>query len=887
LGAIDKSQWDVLSPWLDRLLDVEGEQRAALLELIRRDDAAVAERLDALLAQLTAVERDRFLEDRSWACDATLAGRVVGQYTLDRAIGEGGMGSVWLAHRSDGRFEGHVAVKLLHASMVGHGGTERFEREGRILARLAHPHIARLIDAGVDAQGQPYLVLEYVEGIPIDRWCDARTLGVNARLDLFLDVVDAVAHAHSNLILHRDLKPSNILVDGDGRVKLLDFGIAKLLDETDASGAATALTQAAGRAFTPEYAAPEQIQGEPVTTATDVYALGVMLYQLLGGPHPTSVATASPVDRLRSVVETPAPRLSESVRGKTPRFVRMLRGDLDNIVAKALKKDPRERYTGAAELADDLRRHREREPVKAVADSLRYRIRKFVQRNRFAVGAAALIVLVLLGGIATTGWQAREAAFERDRAMTQLRRAQAMSDFVGQMIDGTWGTNEKISRLEFLERSEQLVRRSRADPEERATVLQSLAAFYGTSGDSARASLLETEALGLVSATKDPSWRGSLECAHALSRWQVDHDESARDTMRRWAARRDVDPTTNAWCELYLAKVAWMRNEATDALAHAQSAERFASLATQPSPMMLASMHGDLGFAYTLNGRSVDADREFGRAIDIYKEIDRMDSPNAVAILNNWGVSAVAAGDVKRALALYDEAIERSLHGAAGGRVQPSDASNRAAALLALGRYDEAIEQADRAVAIATAAGHLGFVCAALLVKVGAYTELKDFDAAERNLAEATTRSMELPPDHSTRLIVSLRGAKLALAEGDAPRALRAIAPVIDVFEKRHMQIAPLALALMTRAGAEHRLNDDAAALRDAEAALAITQKIQGDRPYSLLTGQGWLLLARIDQDRGDVDDARKAASNALPNLSEMMGRDHRDTRLAEQIATR
>src|SRR5262249_29602611 len=250
---------------------------------------------------------------------------------------------------------------------------ERFKREGRILGLLAHPNIAELVDAGVSTTGQPYLVLENVEGSQIDRYCDERRLDVPARIRLFLDVLSAVAKAHANLVVHRDLKPSNVLVRTDGQVKLLDFGIAKLLESDDGSSRPTHLTQEGGRALTPEYAAPEQLKGEAVTTATDVYALGVLLYVLLTGHHPAGSGLHTPADLVKAIVDTEPTRASDIVvstrttpeltasiaikRAATPdRLRRLLRGDLDTIIAKALKKDPSERYASATSLADDLRR---------------------------------------------------------------------------------------------------------------------------------------------------------------------------------------------------------------------------------------------------------------------------------------------------------------------------------------------------------------------------------------------------------------------------------------------------------------------------------------------------------------------------------------------------
>ena len=281
----DLAMWRLMSPMLDRALDIDRDERNALLAELRTAQPDVATALEEALHEHDRLARAGFLETPPATHPAVpppLAGTIVGAYTLEKRLGAGGMGSVWLARRSDGRFEGAVAVKLLHVAVLDAGGAQRFTREGSFLARLSHPHIARLLDAGVTASGQPYLVLEHVEGVRIDEYADSRTLDLRARLNLFLQVADAVSHAHAHLIVHRDLKPGNILVDEHGQVKLLDFGIAKLVDGSGADD-----TVIGGRAWTPAYAAPEQVRDEPVTVATDVYALGVLLYDLLVEAHPT------------------------------------------------------------------------------------------------------------------------------------------------------------------------------------------------------------------------------------------------------------------------------------------------------------------------------------------------------------------------------------------------------------------------------------------------------------------------------------------------------------------------------------------------------------------------------------------------------------------------
>jgi len=409
---MDKGRWARMSPELDELLDLVTTARDGRLDDLRRTDGTLADALRRMLDDLSIIDRDAFMQAPPFLAPADRSGEAVGAYVLEREIGHGGMGSVWLARRADGRFEGQVAIKFLEASLLARGGRERFAREGQILARLAHPNIARLLDAGVTGDRRPYLVLEYIEGQPIDVYCESRSLPVAARVRLFLDVLAAVSHAHQRLILHRDLKPANILVTAAGEVKLLDFGIAKLIDGIAGSAEATELTQASGRPFTPSYASPEQVEGVDVSTQTDVYALGVLLFVLLGGGHPTAPAdaSASAQDRLRSVLEVDARRLSDAVAvNRSHAAARELKGDLDNIVAKALKKAPSERYADASALADDLRRHLAHEPVHARPDAPAYVMAKFVRRHRIGVSAAALLALTLAAGVASSLWQAREA----------------------------------------------------------------------------------------------------------------------------------------------------------------------------------------------------------------------------------------------------------------------------------------------------------------------------------------------------------------------------------------------------------------------------------------------------------------------------------------------
>ncbi|MFC7302375.1 serine/threonine-protein kinase [Cognatiluteimonas weifangensis] len=436
---MDAERWQRLSPLLDAMFELDAATRARSLASLREEDP----QLGADLAELMALEEARgdFLSQPLVpALPGPRPGTLAGPYRLERLLGEGGMGQVWLASRADGLYQRRVALKLLRPGLADPNLQLRFTRERQILARLAHPHIARLLDAGISGDGQPYLALEYVDGEPITDWCRSRALSLEARLRLFLQVCDAVSHAHANLIVHRDLKPSNILVTPLDEVRLLDFGIAKLLDTNELSPEHTGTGL---RAFTLHYAAPEQIRGEPITTMTDVYSLGVVLYELLTGSKPYRLKRQTDAEWEEAILTADPMRPSLCVLrgGDTTgaaqpqrRLARALAGDLDNIVLKALAKRPEQRYPSVEALALDLARYRDGKPVLARPQSVGYRLRKYLHRHRWALSTAALVTAVLASAFGIVAWQARQAVQEASRA-------QALQDFVVGLFQHAGGGN--------------------------------------------------------------------------------------------------------------------------------------------------------------------------------------------------------------------------------------------------------------------------------------------------------------------------------------------------------------------------------------------------------------------------------------------------------------
>lgn len=465
-----------LSQLLDTALELPVEQRGPWVESLGAEFEALKPRLRALLARQAEIESRDFLGHLPAIAPPeveSVAGARIGPYQLVRRLGVGGMGTVWLAARVDGLFERAVALKLPHRGMFGADLAERMARERSILANLEHPNIARLYDAGLADDGQPYLALEYVEGLAIDEYCRVHDCDLTERLRLFGEVAEAVASAHARLVVHRDLKPANILVTAAGSVRLLDFGIAKLLNDSLQTPGPT-VTELSGRAMTPDYASPEQILGETITIASDVYSLGVVLYELLTGQRPYQLRrdTRGALEDAILKVEPrrPSDALTDAAAAGTIR-ARLLRGDLDTIVLKALRKQPDARYATVNAFAEDLQRFRMGRPVLAQPDSAWYRTSRFINRHRAGVMAASVAALALASFAGVAAWQARVATAERVRA-------EEVKQFIASVFtsaDPFEGGSQKLSAIDLLKQARARVDRDFAErPEIRVELLNTI-----------------------------------------------------------------------------------------------------------------------------------------------------------------------------------------------------------------------------------------------------------------------------------------------------------------------------------------------------------------------------------------------------------------------------
>ncbi|MFT3820082.1 MAG: serine/threonine-protein kinase [Rubrivivax sp.] len=886
--ACAPERWALLSPRLDELLELDPASRRERLAAWRAADATLADELQALLHDADSTAARRFLQGDALAGPAPqahAAGQRCGAWTLVRALGAGGMGSVWLAERGDGRYEGRAAVKLPHPALLAHGGAGRFEREGRLLARLAHPHIAALLDAGVGAAGQPYLVLEYVQGQPITAWCDAQHAGVERRVALLLDVLAAVAHAHQQLVLHRDLKPANILVDAQARVKLLDFGIAKLI-EPDAAAHGGATTQLA---FTPDHAAPEQLQGEPAGTGTDVYALGVLLYQLLAGSHPTATAAQTPMERLRAVIENEAPPMSEAalrngadsaaLRASTPqRLARTLRGDLDTIVAKALKKNPAERYAGAAAFADDLRRWRDGVPVLARPDSAAYRLSRFVRRHRAGVAASSAALLLLLATVALTAWQARQARSERDEARWQAERAFARGNLFNLVLGRMGRLDEPLTQRRVLESALEMIEQHHAQqPKLAVELLLPIAGQFHSLGDVKADLAVMQRAASFAQASGSPELVAQVACSTVDTHIALGQPAMAAALVggaeAAMAAMAEPPPWLRVSCVLGKAMAARALGQIDPALAAAEAALRLmeggdgSARRGNMYPQVLSVLAalrrdvGDVAGAFAAAEQGVEVSRAAGGAASLDTRVRQ----------RNLALLMIEAGEVMPALRLLEQALSAWPRDDA----PPFMLLTLADAQLLLGDSAGAAASAERARAGAERIASIEFDNERHFVQARAAR-------LQGRAADARQHLQQLASSPNLRRVAALphtpgsESALLDLAEGRPQAALQSIAAELQRIEalggRRSGQRADALIAaaqIALAAGEPARARDWAQAAADA----ATRSARQAEA--SAHVGTARLLHARSLQALGDAAGAAAAAARAVPALERGLGAQH------------
>jgi serine/threonine-protein kinase len=854
----------------------------------------LANELESLLNERRAIAEECFLESPPLPA-ALLPRQTIGPYQLIAPIGQGGMSTVWVAERSDGRFEGRVAIKFLNFALYGPTGRARFAREGSILGRFTHSHIARLMDAGVSPAGQPYLILEHIAGEPIDRYCEQGKLAVTARLRLFLDVLSAVAHAHAHLIVHRDLKPSNVLVRSDGQVKLLDFGIAKLLEAGEEAASAAQLTRQDGAALTPQYAAPEQFTGSAITTATDVYALGVLLYVLLTGHHPTAGAQRSTAELVKAITTTEPRRMSDVVADAPDgeRLRRALRGDLDTIVAKALKKEPEQRYASAGEMAEDIRRYLNHQPIGARPDTLAYRTAKFVRRNQAAVALASLALLGIAAGVTGTVLQARTARAERDFAFRQLSRAEAINDLQNYVLSNVGPDGRPFTVNDVLARAEHIVQRQGGDPATRARLLISIAGQYKTIDHYQDAQRLLDQAYAISRGVSEPALHASAAC-------QLGQVVSRKGDVPRaealWHEGLDALPADPLYtlervaCWMRGSEIAYNADQPREAVNRAITARQLLAKSPVRSDQDELQTIIVLASAYNHAEQRGEAISMYQLAAERLKALGRDDTEMAATLFNNWGLTLLRAGQPLQAEALLGKSIAMTRDGSGDLGVTSTSLGNYAYTLYQLQRLDEASTYAEQASAKAVAAGDEMSVEQVLMHRARIYRAQGDLRRSGEMLSEARARMQhKFAPTSLPMALLTLELSSNALAAGHPGNAKaladEALVVAESVAKSGHGSNDYESRILICRAEIELQLGHPNEAFADASRGLAMAKAAAVPGDSSADVGRAYLVAGRALQAQGRADEARTYWRTASENLATTLGQGHALSVEALQLA--
>jgi len=874
MATFAPEHWRALEQLLDQALDLAPVARQRLLDQLSTQSPVLARDLSQLLREEADANREGFLDDSP---EVSLAGVVLGDWRLERPLGHGGMGTVWLAARADGRFEGRAAVKLLNLALLSEAGQLRFRREGSMLARLAHPGIARLLDAGVSGAGQPYLVLEYVDGVPIDAYVREQGLDREATLRLLLQVLHAVAHAHASLIVHRDLKPSNILVTAEGTAKLLDFGIAKLKDG-EQGAERTEVTVEGGRLFTPLYAAPEQLEGGALTTATDVYSLGVLLYLLLSGRHPTMMEGATPMEGARALLEAePAP---------------LGAGDLDTILAKALRKDAAQRYQTVSDFTADLEHYLRGEPVSARPPSAGYRLARFVGRHRVGVALGLAVAAGLVGLTLYSLAQSREARRQRDAAIRATERAEAQLEFQNLLLSEVG--DRPITMRQALDTGRVMLERQFAgDSALLTTMLVQLASRYAELGDNGVRGALLAHAESLTVATGAMDQLAGVRCDIA------DNLRESGQYTGAWAmlARAEslVGPST----------APEVRIRCLHDRADLEDETHRPKEAVQDLQRALAIKDGlgerrDLAYIKllsSLGGALSDADQPrlgvevFQRAIAAMDSSGRGGMYMRSVLRHNLAVTLAALGETASAELVFHDAMERIQRGERPGRIVWQTAIHYAETALTQGHADSALKYFTLIVAQGVSDSNDYWQGRGLFGAARAEIRLGRLAAAHRSRTRLAAILARRPSfgrtDDQIPSVETLDGW-IALAEGDTGRAaiaFRAPLTTHGYFEgMERLRLRPVVLGLAECDLALGRVDEALRLAREAYAIAAIDTL--ADR-RSALVGEARLVEGRALLAAGDTTAARIRAGQAVAAMRFGGGPDFPGLHEAEALATR
>jgi len=882
---ITAADWKRLSPLLDTALDLAPAERAAWLASLPAEHDDLRESLAELLSK--PVETDDFLTRLPEFSGSPVAltlgpGSIVGPYRLLRELGQGGTSSVWLAERVDGSIKRSVALKLPHLGLIDRGIEQRIARETEILASLEHPHIARLYDAGIDERGRPYLALEYVDGVPPDEYCRAERLALRDKLALFLNILRAVAFAHARLIVHRDLKPNNILIAEGSDVRLLDFGIARLLQPD--TGLRPQQTVVGAAALTPAYAAPEQFTGQVVTVATDVYSLGVILFELLTGCSPYSPNGRSVGAYEHEVRYVEPPLMSRTAR---PAESGALRGDLDAIVAKALEKKPEDRYPSVEAFANDIERHLAAQPIAARPRSFAYVAKKFVRRNLIPLAIATVTVAVLSVSLGVAAWQWRDAERQRAIAVDRLANSDAAAMFTSTVLIEGMQPGESLTFEQLIARSEEIAQQTgRNDLRSRIFATQFLADWYRANGLSRRAEEVLTRTIDSLPADS-PRLGSALRCSRAYAWRQLGRSEEAIETLTREIALNADDPAVATQCLLARSSIAANSGDSLNALDYAQRALARYEEAGAESVYGRSEILQALGGAYAIRDEFAAAHEKYREALKLFSDAGRGHSRPAAQVHDDWASVWMNAGNPRRALEEIDIAWEMTRELSPGAQPTDNRIGRRARILGQLARYEDAQAEWTQALDLARVRGNLPNIAAVYIGRAEIATLQARYVEAHDHLERAglALRESALSPNHVLGARFTVTNAALLAARGNTGGATAELTRALAQYRAQDCCRAHMALSLALRSEVALREGRISDATADARSARELAPQI-ADESFSRFTGRAWFVSGLVYEAQGRRAEARDAFATAAVQFAGAVGETHPDTlRAREGIA--
>ncbi len=830
--------------------------------------------------------------------------KLIGQWRLKRVIGRGGMGAVYLAERADEQFDQQAALKILPFGLDSAMARSRFVTERQILASLTHDNIARLLDGGVTDEGTPYFVMDYVDGLPIDTYCDEHELNVGARVRLFLGVLAAVSHAHSHLIVHRDIKPSNVLVTDDGSVKLLDFGIAKMLSSEIGGGD----TRELGIALTPEFAAPEQLFGGTITTATDVYTLGLLLYTLLSGRNPRGSTDASSVAALQAVAADDPPRLSDFATDQSQfgaediaRIVahrktslaalkRNLKGDLDNILQKALAGDAADRYATVADFSADLRRFLDDEPVTAQPITVAYRVNKFVRRHRGGVLVASLMLLALVASTAITAWQMVEAQRQRDIAMYQQQRVQASNEFYGLLMEEMG--SKPFTSVELLDRGRELLEKQfGAEEAFMGPVLYEVSKRYGGLRERPKQLELLHRSELLAREYDDDNLLATILCK-LQDRYALKDPEKARNYAAEgnevFSNIRRPDIETSVECLRMEARIAQSNGEIEKAIEILFAAKAILDAHPASVTNLRGPLLGHLSYIYHNEGRPKEALVYLDQILELLEKTGRGNSLGYLRVASNKAMTLQSDGRLSEALDAFENIIQRMSESGYEQRGVAGILYQYGSTLVRVERIQEAELAYQEGIELAEAAGDAKTVASIKIGLVGVYGARKEFDLALESLNSALEYFMrdEGANMGAVQHIKVLR-AKTLRSMGRVDLALvEANALLEEVGYPASERNTGALLSAIIQAVEVHRAmgNNQYAEELVTDLIRRLGTRSVGDPMQNVDVGRAYVQRAEIRVSLGQNDGAIGDLEIAIPILTNDLGEQHQQTVDAREL---